>query len=377
MSDTSPLPAEIVEQLVARWGGEEGSAALINKGTNAVFGFRAGANDLILRIHHTGDRTRKETEAEVNWVDFLHRHGVKVGWPVASIDGQWVETLEWEGKDLIATVYQKMPGRHPQLSIDKKWRTRLIRNIGRTLGRMHALNRSYEPPEGLDRFDWSQIDLPRFAEGIAPAEETAYLENLRAHWRWVQSLPRDDPESFGLVHGDFHAANLLAKGSKVAVIDFDGVCYNWYLFDIAHFIGNSILTLGPLKTEERQERARILFQEFMRGYVKENRMRSDWFEFFPSFLRGFQLLYYFNLLANFQSNKEQREKAPHYKLVRKNVLNDLPLVELDFRKLYKEVERSKFMQWVIKHVIIPSRTNSTAGNSHEGAGGDQNRTSAS
>jgi hypothetical protein len=96
----------------------------------------------------------------------------------------------------------------------------------------------------------------------------------------------------------------------------------------------------------------------MRGYVKEHRMRSDWFEFFPGFLRGFQLLYYFNLLANFQGNKGRREKAPHYKLVRKNVVNDLPLVELDFRALYKEVERSKFMQWVIKHVIIPSRSRS-------------------
>ena len=358
----STLPLELVEQLISRWKGEEGSSVFVNEGTNTIFGFRANGRQLVLRVHHTGDRDEQGTLAELDWVYFLHKHGVKVGWPVVSATGRWVETAEWEGKVLLAAVFCKAPGRHPRLHSGGKWNSRLLRRIGRTLGRMHALNRSYEPPAGLRRFDWSQIDLPRFAEGITPAEESGYLENLRAHWQWIQSLPRDDPEFFGLIHGDFHSANLLTKRSSVTVIDFDGACYNWYLFDIAHLIGNSTLSLGEMGVEERTASVESLFRELMRGYIKENRMKSDWFEFLPGFLRGSQLLYYFNLLANFQGDREKREKAPHYDLVRNNVLNNRPLVEVDFRKLYKEVETPRLVRWVIRHIIKPGQGRPTPKN---------------
>src|SRR5215510_5968370 len=136
LKTVSPLPTEIVEELIDRWNGEKGTASCMNVGTNVVFRFRADGRDLILRVHHTGDRKREGIEAEVTWVDFLHEHGASVAAPVASVGGEWVETAEWEGKILIAAVFQKVPGQHPQLHTGTRWRGRLIRRIGRTLGRM-------------------------------------------------------------------------------------------------------------------------------------------------------------------------------------------------------------------------------------------------
>jgi amicoumacin kinase len=373
----SPLPDDVVQRLIACWNGEPGSAICLNVGTNVVFRFRAEDQDLILRVHHTGDRKLEETEAEAHWVDFLHTHGAAVAAPVASTNGQWVEVSPWEGKDLLAVAFRRLPGSHPQLYSGAKWKRRLIRRVGATLGRIHALSRVYDPPPGLRRFNWTAIDLPRFAAAITPPEDAAYLANLESHWQWIQSLPQDDAESFGLVHGDFHSANLLVKRSRVGVIDFDGTCYNWFLFDIAHFLGNSVLSLGPLNAAERRASVQRLFLELMRGYARENRMKSGWFEFLPNFLRGFLLLYYFNLLANFHANPEQLKQAPNYEFVRRCVLEDLPLVQVDFRRLYKEAETPSLLRWLATHVLKMPAAEVSREDSPEGDDAGRDRTSTS
>jgi Ser/Thr protein kinase RdoA (MazF antagonist) len=333
----TPLPSRVVEHFVSIWEGDEGSARFLHEGTNSTFEFSARGDALILRVHHTGDRTQDDVFAELDWVAFLHGHGVTVAQPIVAPSGDWVQTIEWEGKTVHAAVFRKAPGEHPELGDRSGWNRRLIRRIGRTLGRMHALNRRYQPRAASRRFDWPSIDLPRYAEGITPPEDAAYLTNLKAYWQWIQSLPRDDVGAFGLVHGDFQSANLLVRRSRATVIDFDGSCYNWYLYDIAQFVGMAVLNAGSQDEEKQRAGARRIFAELIRGYVKENPMTSAWFELFPGFLRGFPLLYYFNLLANFQFESEKRKQAPHYEIVRPCVLDGRPFLDLDFKQLHQEV----------------------------------------
>jgi Ser/Thr protein kinase RdoA (MazF antagonist) len=339
----SPLPREVVDYFVGLWGGQEGSSRCLHEGTNSSFQFRIGHDDLVLRIHRTGDRTPQEIGAELDWVDYLSRHDVAVARPVCSASGDWVQSAEWQGRLVHAAVFHKARGDHPRLRDVAAWPARLIGRVGRILGRIHALNANYHPAPGRQRFDWPSIDLPRFAAAITPAEDSIYLMNLAAHWKWIQSLSRDDPSVFGLVHGDFQSANLLVADATATVIDFDGSCYNWYLFDIAQFIGTSILNVWSEDAATRRLGAQRVFVEFIRGYSKEHQMKSDWFELLPGFLRGFQLLYYFNLLANFQFDAERREAAPHHDVVRRLVLNDDIVVDLDFRRLYEDVStRTQF-----------------------------------
>jgi len=332
----TPLPSRVVKDFVSMWRGDEGSARFLHEGTNSTFEFRVGGDTLILRVHHTGDRTQNDVVAELDWVAFLHRQGVTVAQPIVAPSGDWVQTTEWEGKTLHAAVFRKARGEHPYLRNGSRWNRRLIRHVGRTLGRMHALNRRYEPRAGSRRFDWPSIELPRYAEPITPPEESAYLTNLRAYWQWIESLPRDDVEGFGLVHGDFQSANLLVRGARPTVIDFDGSCYNWYLFDIAQFIGTAVLNVGSHDPKEQRANARGIFVEFIRGYAQEHPMSSAWFELLPGFLRGFPLLYYFNLLANFRSDSKKRKQVPHYEIVRPCVLDGRPFLDLDFKQLQQQ-----------------------------------------
>ena len=330
----SPLPAHVVRELVARWNGEP--AEFLHEGTNSTFRFRRDRQDLILRIHHAGDRTAEHIVAELDWVDFLHRHGVAVAPPVAAASGAFVQTAAWEGKTLYAAAFRRVPGRSAVLHHGARWDKALIRRAGRTLGRMHALSREYTTVPGA-RFDWPSIDLPRFAEGLTPTEDLPYLVQLRAHWQWVQSLPRPEG-SFGLVHGDFHGANLLVRGSHLTVIDFDGCCHNWYLSDIAKFVGMAVLEVWSDDISVRQAKAQTLFVELMRGYVHEYQPDSDWFALLPEFLRSFFLLYYFNVLARFHFEPALRKGAPRYPIVRSFVMTDRPFLELDFRQLYLEAQ---------------------------------------
>ena len=338
----TPLPPRVVEQLVSLWEGDRGSARFLHEGTNSTFEFSAKGDALILRVHHTGDRTQDDVIAELDWVTFLHGHGVAVAQPIAAASGAWVQTTEWEGKTLHAAVFRKAPGEHSELGDRSGWNRRLIRRIGRTLGRMHALNRQYQPQAASRRFDWPSIDLPRYAEGITPPEDAAYLTNLKVYWQWIQSLPRDDVGGFGLIHGDFQTANLLVRRSRPTVIDFDGSCYNWYLYDIAQFLGMAVLNAGGQDEEQQRADARGIFAELIRGYAKENPMSSASFELFPGFLRGFSLLYYFNLLANFQSESEKRKQVPHYEVVRLCALDGRPFLDLDFTELHHAVTRGLY-----------------------------------
>jgi Ser/Thr protein kinase RdoA (MazF antagonist) len=325
-----------VEHFVSLWGGDEGSARFLHEGTNTTFEFSGRDGVRILRIHHTGDRTEDEVAAELDWVAFLHEHGVTVAEPIVGRAGDWVQTTEWKGKTLHAAVFRKAPGEHPALRDGSGGNPRLLKRLGRTLGRMHALNRRYQARARSRRFDWPSIDLPRYAGGITPPEEAAYLSNLNAHWQWIQSLPRDDIGAFGLVHGDFQTANLLVRKSRATVIDFDGSCYNWYLFDIAQFIGMAVLDAGSHDEEKQRACAAAIFKEFIRGYEKENPIGGEWLELLPGFLRGVPLLYYFNLLANFQSEPEVRRQAPHYAIVRPCALDGRPFLDVDFKQLHRE-----------------------------------------
>ena len=347
MIEGSPLPDEVVLELISRWFMEVESVSLLGDSTNSIYAFRSSGRDYILRVHRTGDRTVEEVKAELDWLSFLVRQGVRANEPFQSVNEQWVESACWDGNTLIAAVFGKVAGGVPVLYRNGKWRVSQIRQIGRLLGRIHSLNTRYERPAGIQRMVWPEIELARFAECITPAEDGVYLERLREYWEWMRALPRDDPTVFGLVHGDFHGLNLIARGSKVTAIDFDAASYNWFFFDMAHCIGMHAMEIRGESSESWDEIIRKMFQELMRGYIREHRIQSDWFEYFSRFLGGFQLMYYFNILARFQANMDKRMDVPHCRWIRDNILQNRAFSDLDFRTLYKEIQIPRWVRWFL------------------------------
>jgi amicoumacin kinase len=338
----SPVPLHIVEQFVALWTGDYGTAVFISNSTNAIYRFRRGRLQLILRVHHIAERTAEQIAAEVDWVDYLYRQRVAVAAPVRSKSGGWVQTAIWEDKIFHAAVFLSVPGAAVPLHDGKRWRAHLVRRAGRILGRIHAVTRNYRPPPGERRYDWSTIGLPYFAAALVPPQDAAYLANLHLHWDWIQSLPRDR-DSFGLVHGDFQSSNLLVQKSRMRVIDFDGCCYNWYISDIAQLFGVSLLDAWSEDPRVCRALAERLFLELMRGYTKEHQLGPDWIARFPPFLRGVTLLYYLNVIARFNFDPQLQTRMPRYHLIRSLALSGRPLIELDFAGLYSRATRPMFL----------------------------------
>src|SRR4051812_43246461 len=111
----SPLAPHVINQFVGLWNGDPGSARFLKEGTNSTFQFRRNDEDLILRVHHSGDRTSHFIRAELEWVSFLDLHGVAVAPPVAAANGEWVQTTEWERRTIYAAVFRHVPGINPVL----------------------------------------------------------------------------------------------------------------------------------------------------------------------------------------------------------------------------------------------------------------------
>ena len=143
------------------------------------------------------------------------------------------------------------------------------------------------------------------------------------------------------MHGDYHGANLLAEDEVLTALDFDNCYYSWYLSDIAHFLSMGTIALREKDAERCNRVGRAMFLALMTGYATEKRLDAEWFSHLPFFLRGFDLLYYFNLLTSFGGDAGRLSEAPYYEVMRASALEDRPGLELDFVELYESIEVPK------------------------------------
>lgn len=132
------------------------------------------------------------------------------------------------------------PGRRIEQEFSGRDLAGLARRVAPALAALHAA-----PGEGLPDRGRAQLlarlrskVLPRIAGAVAPALVEA--EVLAAELeRLERTLPRDS--STGLIHGDFHVANLLADGEGIVFLDLDSAGRGEAARDLAHFAGRLLL----------------------------------------------------------------------------------------------------------------------------------------
>jgi Ser/Thr protein kinase RdoA (MazF antagonist) len=331
MNEEWLLPQAIVGLIADLWGGTD--LRPLSTAKNLVFAFQLASGPGVLRIHTQGERDEALVLAELDWVHFLYVKGVRVPLPLPALDGRWAVRFPLnEEISVYAAAFQLMPGVHPTIRVGDNWNLSLVERMGEVLGRMHALNVQYQPPDGLSRFDWTRQDIPHYVSAVIPPSETRLREKFQQHWSRLQSMPRD-ANGYGLTHGDFHAGNLLVDEAGLTIIDFDNCCYNWYIADIAHFLAMSLFPLAQETPAKRNQAAAVLFESFMRGYQRFHTLAESWFEFVPYFLLNFDLVFYLNLRTHGVELPEDNPLSLYFNYARMNVEKGLPDISLDFVRL--------------------------------------------
>jgi Ser/Thr protein kinase RdoA (MazF antagonist) len=112
--------------------------------------------------------------------------------------------------------------------------------VGTFLARLHQFSASYQPPAGFERprLDWTGLfsDDSIYAsagDSVFSAEQVAVMRAVAERVRETMQALDAQPDSFGLIHGDFIAKNVLFSESQVCALDFEYCAFGYYLYDLA------------------------------------------------------------------------------------------------------------------------------------------------
>jgi Ser/Thr protein kinase RdoA (MazF antagonist) len=273
---------QIALEAVRLWRGEPDSLLQVSDSANHVFSFFASGQPLFLRLTSSRDRTLEQIEAELNFINYLHRGRVGVSLPMPSANGQGVETIQNEDVPLFACVFEEAEGECFTFGSDEANRQH-FRLRGRTLGRIHALARDYTPAAGRRRFGWEEDDLFHNIGRYLPQSEEIVLAEYSRLMEWLCAYPQDR-DTFGLIHGDFGPTNFRYRNGALMVFDFDDCCYHWYAYDLA-------VTIYP---HGWRKEAKGLMKALFEGYWEEAGSGVDLRNELAQFCRLRQLYMFLN-----------------------------------------------------------------------------------
>ena len=202
---------------------------------NFVFEYRHNDSERILRLTDSEHRHPDKIYGELEWINYLADGGVSVSRGIESKNGRLVEVIPIDSTSsreelyFSAVVFEKAPGAH---AAKEDWTERLFTEWGELTGKMHRLARSYRPskPE-YRRHDWRDDEDLNIAE-ILPPDHDLVIERFERLITRLRALPMS-PDSYGLIHVDFHHWNFFVHQGKITLFDFDDCQYSWFVDDIS------------------------------------------------------------------------------------------------------------------------------------------------
>ncbi len=288
---------------------------------NLVYDYEQDNLPMILRISFRSDRKRVQIEAELDFVEYLANGGLQVSRPVPSINGNLVETLQAKNMTFQVVSFTKGAGMRVP---DNGYRYRedapieeYFHNWGVTLGKMHALAKTYQPAKGIERRpDWFDLHKARQAiENQVPANLSKVQKRIHSTLDEIQSLPRDR-ESYGLIHGDFNDGNFTVDyaNSAITVFDFDDCCSFWFVYELASAWEGGIGRVMFHGLEERLAFMDHYMGTLMAGYNQENVLPVETLDQLPLFIRLMQVEEFLHFVQYLDTPDEEIQAGFRYKI---------------------------------------------------------------
>jgi Ser/Thr protein kinase RdoA (MazF antagonist) len=227
--------------------------------------------------------------ARLDFVNYLSANGAHVARPIASKQGELVETLDEGGKMWAITASEYAPGEHA--THPGQFGDELFQKWGQTVGQMHRLTKGYDAvrqwPTGLIG-DWKD-EMKSFA---AWCDDDAVREKWLALGRQMEQWTPDQ-NCFGLIHNDLHIMNFMVSRLdgelRLTVFDFDVCDYHWFMTDIGIAVFHSVWG-GWSDTNYTRAFVPRFLDHFMRGYTRENSLDDIWLQRLPLFVKYRQML---------------------------------------------------------------------------------------
>ena len=283
---------DILHAAMERFGIEAGNIELLDGFESFIYSFSRDDGEFILRIGHSLRRTRELIQGEVDWINYLAAGGAGVAKAILSNNGRLVEFIDDnQSEHFMATAFVKALGGPPASNL---WNENLFDAWGRTLGRIHALTKNYQPANpAWKRAEWDSPGNMLVEAWLSPSE-TVILDQFLELMRHLESLPKGH-ENYGLIHQDAHAGNFFVdENYKITLFDFDDCVYSWFIYDIA-----MVMFYGLMGHEDDPAHIEYFCRHFLRGYQGENHLAQKWLDEIPNFLKLREIDLYAQILFSF------------------------------------------------------------------------------
>lgn len=238
--------------------------------------------DKIIRIAFLPDRKTEDFLSELEYIRYLYEHGGSVSNVVDSCNGRLLEEIIYQGHRFFISVFEKAKGE--QLAENGyRYRdgvplTEYFYNCGKTLGKLHALSKGYEPV--YRRYSFFDKYNAEFISQIIPDSLPLLKEKLLELIRTLEVMDRNSG-TFGMVHFDYSDGNYMIdyETGNITVYDFDDACFCWYMYDLASVWKNGVGWVQfEADEEKRQQFMTEYFETVLEGYKSETEIDDKMLE---------------------------------------------------------------------------------------------------
>lgn len=267
-----PTHTAMTRLLARYWQAKPNTLRHISRSANDVYRF-VGSDDRIYyaRLTHDQIRPHEVNEGALHFQQFLAEQGIATPVPVYTRDRRLAVPL---GNGYYLCVIEEGKGRPLNTAIVDAM---MMHQWGVATAEFHQASRCYTPkPTAQYHYvmrQWSR--LTPIVQRAEPVIRDAYMQMTPR----LLDLKRD--ETYHLIHGDYHAGNILAsvsaKGWSLTLIDFDEPVYHWAIADMARVM---------LEFYDRPVSVRCNLRDaFLDGYRSVLPMPDYWVDQLPFFMQ--------------------------------------------------------------------------------------------
>ncbi len=207
------------------------------RGLSDVYWVETLGASYILRVSHHHWRSRTEILYEMELLDFLHRQGIPVAYPLRTKGGSlYTEVNAAEGVRF-ASLFIYAPGAVPigDLNFTQS------KTLGGTVAQMHQVATAFTPsvqrqPLDLDYLLYQSLDCLEKALSDYPEQRQFLKTSVARLAQQLAPLPKTSPY-WGICWGDPHSGNAhFCADTELMLFDFDQCGPGWRAFEIGKFL---------------------------------------------------------------------------------------------------------------------------------------------
>jgi Ser/Thr protein kinase RdoA (MazF antagonist) len=299
---------------------------------NLIFEFVQNNKPYIFRISDSTTRSEEEINSELEWCLYLFEHGIPLSRPIKSSTGNLTEIADRDGIKMIATLFEKAPGRkmsYPEYLNNIE----VFKQLGKITGKIHKASK-LNISRNIKRNNWVENYYLKNFYNYIPETEIDIRNAYEGLMKDLKLLNCNE-NSFGLIHGDINVGNFCILNNQITFFDFDECQYSWFVEDIAIQLFYTVYVFGDDSITQRQEMADKFMSHFLSGYYSENDIDDYWIEKIPEFLKLRELIVYVGIYKNWDLNNMNEWQRDYYNQSANRIRNGIPLVE--YRDNWKQI----------------------------------------